>query len=82
MYVALGAGVVVLGLLAANWRVDGPATPLWRLARVPWEVVPLGSALAMYLAIRDGSAVRIGIDGVVTVSPLLVLFPLLALVGG
>lgn len=83
--IALVVGLVALGALAGlrsppRGHQVGKAHRRW--SRAPWEVIPLGLALATYLAIQDGGAVRTTRDGVVLVSPLLVLFPLLALVGG
>lgn len=78
----LVVGLALLGVAAVSRQRGaerGRRHPLLRL--VPWELALFAAALLAYLPIRDGSGVR-NVVGTISVSPLLVTYPMLALAGG
>jgi putative ABC transport system permease protein len=75
---ALVVGLVLLGVAAVARQRRAERRRDRRPARVPWELALIGAALWAYARIRSGAGV--GTDrGVVTVSPVLIAYPLLAL---
>lgn len=76
-------GMALLGVAAVSRQRSAERArrrhPLVRL--LPWELALFAAALLAYLPIRDGSGVRSD-SGTISVSPLLVTYPLLALAGG
>ncbi len=82
--VALAAGLGLLGLVAGLRARNATERPVgartYRLARVPWELLPLGAAAACYLALRGGRPVVL-VENVAQVNLLVVAFPLLFIAG-
>ena len=82
--VAVGAGLVLglvlLGVAAVARQRAAERRRTGRLSRVPWELLLLGAALATFLQVRDGTGIVVRARSV-SVSPLLLAYPLLALAG-
>lgn len=77
----LGAGLLVIGIigtLAGRDRTVGRRRSWLRL--VPWELVPVGLAVAIATNTVGSSAVRVD-HAIVKISPLIVLYPLLGAAG-
>lgn len=72
----LGVAAISRQRSAERGRRRHPAARL-----LPWELTLFAAALLAYLSIRDGSGISSD-SGTISVSPLLVTYPLLALAGG